>query len=83
MSDQKQLFEVLGYFEQLYDPAKNRVVGLRTCELGDRVVGYAGEKRITVVGKIEVQNGTRIDVVNFKKKTELLSTVYPLCGRRL
>lgn len=76
-------FEVLGYFEQLYDPATRKIVGLRDIQLGDRVVGFAGEKEIVVSGTIEVRNGHRTQQRKFKVPTKLLSTVFPVNGRRL
>lgn len=80
----KSAFEQHGWFEQLYDPAEHRLVGLRKLDaIGDRRVGYAGEIAIEVVGKITVQNGAHPKVVNFRKKTKLLSIIYPICGRRI
>jgi hypothetical protein len=51
-------FEVSGYFETLYDPALNKVLGTRPCECeSGRLLGQRGDKEIVITQDFTINAG--------------------------
>ena len=75
-------FQVLGYFETLYDPSTNKTLGNRLVpEDPARKIGYAGRREITVTEDFTLASGHKTVTVKIQEPRKLVSMVYPVCGR--
>lgn len=70
------MFEHLGYFKEYYVGGK--FIGTVNCDKDREVVGYDGRKKEMLTDKITLDNGRKI-----KANTEVMTLLYPLCGKVL
>lgn len=75
-------FELHGYFEQVFDPAKNKTLGTRLAVLEPgRICGVQGRRGITLSGRVELTRGHKTVTLNLKRPLPVETMIYPLCGR--
>jgi len=70
------MFEHLGYFKEYW--VNKKFIGTIPCEDDGREVGYAGRKKEILTEDIMLSRGKKI-----KKGTEVVTAIYPLCGKTL
>lgn len=69
-------FNHLGYFKEYY--IGNKFISSCECEKDREEIGYTGRKTETLESKIVFKNGKSI-----KAGTEVITIIYPLCGRQI
>ncbi len=83
MSNESQ-FEIVGYFEEIFDVASGKCLGTRRTEKqSNRIQGSGGEVFFTITEPIELQKGHKFTRVkaSVAKPVKLMSRYLPLCGR--
>lgn len=83
---EKQSFEYVGFFEEVWDVRLNKILGLRRCsEQPDRKFGIYGAKEELATSDIHLDNGHKKSVVKASLLRPLrIRTIYsPICGREL
>jgi hypothetical protein len=76
-------YEVLGFFEDLYDQEFGNFLGSRTCEL-DRPLGEPGRKSYTFTEDLILQKGHRDGVrvrASVKKPIQAYGVIQIICGK--
>lgn len=72
----KSTFENLGFFKEFY--INKKFVGQIETENDRSEIGYVGRVIETINESIKLSNGKSI-----KKGTEVMTVIYPLCGKHL
>jgi hypothetical protein len=67
-------FEAIGYSKDFYNTEK-KYIGSLVCEKDREVYGYLGRKKEVLTNDIILRKK------KIKKGTELLTEIFPLCGR--
>lgn len=70
------MFEILGYFTEYY--INNKFIGTINCEKDRDIIGYNGKTFIVLSEDIVLSNKIKI-----KKGTQVLTILYPLCGKKI
>lgn len=77
-------FEIIGYFEEIWDATTRRILGTRRCaEQPERKICLHGQIDFTITEPLEIMRGHKT-VRIFASKLQpvaLFSRLYPLCGK--
>jgi hypothetical protein len=85
--DAPSKFEILGYFEEIWDAKTRKCIGTRKVllEVQDRRFGEPGERRVTLMHDIEMTVGHKTQILRASKNKprEIFTRLQPICGRML
>lgn len=68
-------FEQLGFYKEFYVGSKF-IGSINNCQKDREVIGYEGKQQETLQQEITLDNGRKL-----KKNTQVITMVYPLCGK--
>lgn len=84
MSNERQIFEIHGWFEDIFDVEANKVLGTRTVPADpERLKGYGGRREIWISGKVTLDVGHKKKTFNFKEPRKVQTTLNAICGRMI